>query len=168
MPQLPRGSVMQRLHDRDGTEQGAAPALGRFRLVFEAPRGAPALGEVFDPSSARAGAPYKLFEIVPGAVIELSCEPERRAEVRAEVRVDGRSFPWRSSARTDDTGVARLRVPYPAGDRSVEARAAGRAPAPLQVTCGGLVGRVRVPASAVQAGQRVRATLAAPEARPAR
>ncbi len=157
MPQLPPGSVMQRLHDRDGTAAGAAPALSHFRLILEAPAGAPALGDVFDETARRPGPPYKLFEIVPGAELVFECLPDARAHARAVVRIGTRELVWQTSALADAEGRVRMRVPYPAGVGVMATKAGAFAPKALGLRCGDRRWRVAVPEKAVREGLVVEA-----------
>ena len=112
MPGLPPGSVAARLHHIDGQEQGGLSTLGHFRLIGEAPRGGQSIGALFE-ASAPAEIPYKLFEIVPGAVIEVPAPSGARVVARLPIQTaTGRRFLHQVSARAGPEGVARLRVPY--------------------------------------------------------
>ena len=89
------------------------PSLHHFRLVGELPRGGLSIGALFERRSEQA-IPYKLFEIVPGAVIELSAPPGTRVAAEAQIQVrDGRRFNYRTVGHADEAGRARLRVAYP-------------------------------------------------------
>jgi hypothetical protein len=93
--------------------------------------------------------PYKLFEVVEGAVIEARAEPD--AEVRAELWMLtplGRRFRYRAVTRADSQGIARLRVPY-----STDAAMAVAAEGPYRVFVAGAVRRVEVPNRAVLLGE---------------
>ena len=61
-------------------------------------------------------APYKLFEAVPGVVLNVSgSRPGRPVFVELEVTTPtGRRFWYRASARASRQGIARVRVPYAA------------------------------------------------------
>jgi asparagine N-glycosylation enzyme membrane subunit Stt3 len=115
--------VQRRLHEHDGSARGHLPHLGHFRLVTEGPEH----GLPFLPVAApQELAPYKLFEVVAGAVLEVSAAPE--SEVEAElglVTSAGRRFRFHAAALADGAGIARLRVPY-ATDAVAPTRAEGR------------------------------------------
>ncbi|MDE0887164.1 MAG: glycosyltransferase family 39 protein [Myxococcota bacterium] len=105
-------SVAGQLHHHDGSVQPGRTALGRFRLVVEAPRGGRSLGEIFRPRVGES-VPYKLFEIVSGAGIRVTTAPGERVDLSLELRSNrGRRFTYRASARANDRGEALLRVPY--------------------------------------------------------
>ncbi|MDG2051647.1 MAG: STT3 domain-containing protein [Myxococcota bacterium] len=113
MPDLSPGTILARLHDRDGRADGALPSLNHFRLVGEAPPGGLPIGAIFD-RRGEARIPYKLFEIVPGAVIEVSAPPGTPVEAKAQIQVPrGRRFSYRVVGLANEQGSARLRVPYP-------------------------------------------------------
>jgi hypothetical protein len=162
------GSMALRLQRADGTAAFDLPRLVHFRLVAEGPRGGSPLGDLLGlPRSPRV-VPYKLFEIVPGALLRVPGEPG--APVRAAVDVqtsDGRRFAYVARATAGDDGFASLRVPYatdagyPAGptgpyrvrsgDRSYEVSVADR-----DVLAGATVavgaGDAALPAPAAAAG----------------
>jgi hypothetical protein len=118
----PASTVQRRLHERDGSAAGDGGHLERFRLVTEGPKG----GLPFLPLAAPSHLPpYKLFELVEGAVLEVRAAPG--SVVRAELALEtplGRRFTFRAAARADAGGLARLRVPY-ATEPSAPTRAAG-------------------------------------------
>lgn len=157
MPQMPPGSVVQRLHDRNGTATDASPALSHFRLVAEAPAGAPALGEIFGPASARRGPPYKLFEVVPGAEVVMRCAPGSLARVSGVIGArGGPGSQWEATAQADAQGLARLRVPHatrtsPGGDAREVAAVRGR----LNASCDGWTRALDVPLDAVRSGETI-------------
>lgn len=101
------GELEHHLYFHDGTERAGLPALGRFRLVTEGPPGEAG------PAGLRRFARYKLFEIVPGAVLVVPGPPGER--VVASVRVEtpmGRPLAFRTSGPVGSDGFARVRVPY--------------------------------------------------------
>jgi len=105
-------SVAGQLQNHDGSAQPGRAALGRFRLVVEAPRGGKSLGEIFRPRAGES-VPYKLFEIVSGASIRVMTAPGERIDLSLELQSNrGRRFTYRASARANDGGEAHLRVPY--------------------------------------------------------
>lgn len=107
-------SMLHRLHRDDGSRVKGRPALGHFRLVTEAPsRGVP-LGALGGAAPDFVDEPYKLFEVVEGAVLQVRGSPPGRP-VHAQLEVttpSGRRFAYRASATASSQGVARLRVPY--------------------------------------------------------
>ena len=68
-------SIMQRLHGEDGVAGPGGPSFERFRLIAEAPPGAAPLGAALGLAPSGQAVPYKLFEIVPGAVLEAHAVP---------------------------------------------------------------------------------------------
>ncbi|MEE3328968.1 MAG: STT3 domain-containing protein [Myxococcota bacterium] len=115
-------SVVGRLHIRDGSGWGSQPGLGHFRLLAESKPGGLGLGSIFRNRQPDAVA-YKLFEIVPGARLEVQTEPGTRVAARIDLRTNqGREFSYRSSTKADPMGWARLTLPYatewPEGQRA--------------------------------------------------
>lgn len=156
MRNLPRGSVLDQLHERDGSSKAAGRALGRFHLVSEAPMGLPSLGEILDPGRARRGPPYKLFEIVPGARLAFDCDPSLYARASARlVSPTGRAFDWTSVARADEAGRVGLRVPWWTEPASSAGLPGTRATGPLRVGCGEDTWPVQVSERAVREGLEV-------------
>lgn len=144
-------SVMQRLHRSDGSAEASLAQLGRFRLVEEGPAGGVALAVLFEAES-REAIPYKLFEIVPGAVLEVEAEPGQRVTAATSVIASsGRRFVYRAESRADAQGKARLRVPYATGN-SGPAAIAGV----YRVVAGDRSWQVAVPESAVLEGRVLR------------
>ena len=99
--------VYMRLYFYDGSlgrrDSGVVAPVGRFRLIYESPRGKD-----------------KLFELVPGARIAGSCRTKSVWE--AEVPVvssQGRRFTYRSAAACGPDGRYQITVPYP-GDYTVK------------------------------------------------
>lgn len=130
------GTLWHRLHHADGSASLRRPGLGRFRLVTESPRPGVPLGALRGVAPGFVDVPYKLFEIVEGAVIEVAGRPGE--PVLAEIDVEtptGRRFTCRNYAMVGEGGRARIRVPYatrpptapapPRGDPP-RARAVGR------------------------------------------
>lgn len=119
-----RDRISDRLFRDDGLRRGSHPALRRFRLVTEGPRGGRPIQAAFEPpfERPREFVPYKLFEIVRGARLEIAAAPERHVEARLRVRTPtGREFTYRTAARSNAEGTAQLLVPYanaPAGPDS--------------------------------------------------
>jgi len=106
-----RRTVLSRLQRRDGVAAAGLPRVERMRLVTEGPLGGVPLGGV-SRSKDRSG-PYKLFEIVPGAVLEVEAEAGEPVIASLELETPNRRrFVYRARAQADDRGIARLRVPY--------------------------------------------------------
>jgi dolichyl-diphosphooligosaccharide--protein glycosyltransferase len=100
--------IARRLHSDDGSAHGGLPHLERFRLITEGPENGVPLFPI-----GRKVVPYKLFEIVPGAVLEARAEPGTRLSAEVVVTTPlGRRFRYRAATRAGEDGVARLRVPY--------------------------------------------------------
>jgi dolichyl-diphosphooligosaccharide--protein glycosyltransferase len=145
----PRHSMMlHRLHLEDGAGFDGRPALEHFRLITEGPaRGVP-LGRLTGAVRRPVFAPYKLFEVVEGAVLEY--RGDAGVEVAAELKIGtptGRRFVYRASTTADRDGLARLRVPY-ATDTSAPTRPAG----PYTLRVGGTGQRIRVSDAQVRQG----------------
>lgn len=144
-------TLVNRLHRGDGNAAGGAPPFVHFRLVTEGPSGGRAIGERFGRPVRENEAPYKLFQIVPGAILETRTAPGTK--MAAEVTVvtpDGRRFPWRVETLAGADGFARLRVPY-----ATRTDAPARPEGPWRVTIGDAVHRVDVPDEAVLTGATV-------------
>lgn len=109
-------SMLHRLHHDDGGLVDGRPALGHFRLVTEGPPHGVPLGALGAAAPDFVDAPYKLFEAVPGVVLNVSgSRPGRPVFVELEVTTPtGRRFWYRASARASRQGIARVRVPYAA------------------------------------------------------
>lgn len=109
-PRWHRGSLLQRLHERDGRAQGGQPALAHFRLVAEGPPGGVPLGA---PGPRGVSVPYKLFEVVPGARLAVRVAPGEHVSAGVTVSgAKGRRFVHRVAAIADETGCALLELPY--------------------------------------------------------
>ncbi len=107
------GSVAARLHRHDGLATEGAARFERFRLVTEGPPGGTSLGELFGLAPEQGAVPYKLFELVEGAVLEIRDEPGTAVSAQvAVVTPTRRRFVYRAETRVGEDGVARLRVPY--------------------------------------------------------
>jgi len=146
-PQL----LIYQLHHGDGSGGPGWGHVTRFRLVSEGPaRGVP-LPIMFPDGVPQRSIPYKLFERVEGALLEIASVPGGPVQVEAGLETPlGRRFAWRASADADAGGVARLRVPY-ATDGAYPVRMLG----PYQVTTQRGTWLVEVPDAAVRAGARV-------------
>ena len=112
-PRSAQGSLLARLQDGDGRATAADPRLEHFRLVTEGPPGGRPLGTILRVPTPKDAIPYKLFEIVPGAVLEASAPPGTEVEARVVVRSPlGRVFGYAAEGTSGADGLARLVVPY--------------------------------------------------------
>ncbi|HSB20644.1 MAG TPA: STT3 domain-containing protein [Anaeromyxobacteraceae bacterium] len=139
-------SIPSWLFDFDGVPERFADreALGTYRLVYETRR----LPRI----------PYRLFEVVEGAVLEVTgAGASERVTAAAPVMTNqGRRFTWWTAARADAAGRAWLRVPYETGLNG--AVAVG----PYTVRAGAHLARVSVGELAVSRGDRIPCDLAEP------
>jgi dolichyl-diphosphooligosaccharide--protein glycosyltransferase len=105
--------LTQRLHREDGVEREDLPHWEHFRLVTEGPRGGRPLSEIYGGARPPGVAPYKLFERVAGAVLEVHGAPGAAVAADAVVRTPlGRVFHFPIHRQIGVDGVVRLRVPY--------------------------------------------------------
>jgi hypothetical protein len=139
-----------------------APHVERFRLVTEGPPGGLPLWTSF-PSAAppRGTIPYKLFEIVEGAVLEVSAAPGDVVRAALELATPiGRRLRFVAAARADGDGAARLRVPYPTEPNGAMAAAEGparvHATGPYRVEVGGISHVISVGEEDVRSGAAIR------------
>jgi hypothetical protein len=103
--------------------------------------------------------PYKLFEVVRGAQLEV--EAPAGASVAASVTVvgsSGRRFAHVVRARGDASGIARLRVPY-----ATSASSPVGAHGPYRVQVGDVTHSVEVSERAVRKGTTIRILGRVPE-----
>jgi dolichyl-diphosphooligosaccharide--protein glycosyltransferase len=142
--EAPSAAVAQRLQREDGSARPDAAHLGHFRLVAEGPDGGIPIAWLFAPTQKKV-IPYKLFEIVEGAQVEVPAEPGQAVVAELPISTStGRNFVFRARAVADEAGIARLRLPY-----------ATDASGPTQATGGyriSGVGVVQVPEQAVRDG----------------
>jgi len=141
-------SLTQRLHREDGVEREGAPRWEHFRLIAEGPAGGMPLSEMFGAPVPPHAVPYKLYEVVPGALLEIAAPAGTQVEASVTVRAPGgRRFEYRAHASADGDGMARLRVPY-----ATETDAPVRPIGPWRVRAGDESRRVSVSEQAVRAG----------------
>jgi asparagine N-glycosylation enzyme membrane subunit Stt3 len=142
-----------RLHETDGSRRGSMKHVERMRLIVEGPIGGMPLPIFFPSRIAPANViPYKLYEIVAGAVLEARGPPGRVLAADALVRTSsGRRFLYQAATRSDADGVARLRVPY-ASETSAPTRPEG----PYRVLFGKAETRARVSDADVRDGAVIR------------
>jgi asparagine N-glycosylation enzyme membrane subunit Stt3 len=115
------GSFESALHESHGSSHLGKTTSGRFRLVAMGPnQGTPLASHR---AAARRGksAVYKLFEKVQGAELRAEGAPRSLAIATMALQPEqGPPFLFRAAAYADESGVARLRVPYPSkGSASV-------------------------------------------------
>lgn len=142
----------QRLHREDGRELPGQPRWERFRLVTEGPHGGRPLSDLYGGVAVPGVAPYKLFERVAGAQLEIEAEPGSAVEASVDVTTPlARRFRYVAHGVASEDGVARLRVPY-ASDATTPVRASR-----WHVRADGATFDVAVPEQAVLRGESVRA-----------
>jgi hypothetical protein len=106
-------SLTQRLHREDGLERIDSPRFEQFRLITEGPRDGRPLIALYGGGAAPGVAPYKLFERVAGAVLEVHTAAGKPVEAKLILHTPlGRNFEYPANAIAGDDGIARLRVPY--------------------------------------------------------
>jgi asparagine N-glycosylation enzyme membrane subunit Stt3 len=145
----PRESMLlHRLHVGDGIGLDGKPALEHFRLITEGPAWGVPLGVLTGVARGPSLAPYKLFEVVEGAVLEY--RGDAGVEVTAELKLrtpTGRRFVYRASTLADREGLARLRVPY-----ATATMAPTRPVGPYTLRSAGRSQRIRVSEAQVRQG----------------
>jgi asparagine N-glycosylation enzyme membrane subunit Stt3 len=128
------------LHHADGRRAGPWAAAEHFRLVTEGPKGGVHFARSFQVQAGErvtgpATPPYKLFEVVEGAQIEVGAAAGDDVVATLTLRTPtGREIVYEQRATAGPEGLAILRVPYPTlavgGDERV------RALAPYRVSTG--------------------------------
>lgn len=150
------------LHHADGTSREHFPASEHFRLVAEGPE----RGMAFARSSRRQGRrvtrsvplPYKLFERVEGARLEISAAEGEEVVVTLRLASpSGRRIAYESRASAGADGVARLRVPYATDPPLHPETVASQGPYRVRSAAG--IRAVRVSESDVQTGAVVAVSL---------
>jgi|AP95_1055475.scaffolds.fasta_scaffold02968_2 asparagine N-glycosylation enzyme membrane subunit Stt3 len=140
-----------RLHQDDGSAAGDQPHLERFRLITESSLDGVPIAQLFGRSDV-VRVPYKLFEIVAGAPLEIRATPG--VVVEASLRVttwNRRGFFYRARGRAGSDGWARIRVAYASGARGDVATADA-----YELRSGDWRGRALVSEEAVTRGLPVR------------
>jgi asparagine N-glycosylation enzyme membrane subunit Stt3 len=151
-PPRARESFLSRLHRSDGRSEPGEPRREHFRLVTEGPfRGVP-FDVLLTGKPSRERAPYKLFEVVRGAVLEVPAGPGESVTASVLLRTPpGRAFRYRAQAQPGPDGVARLRVPY-----ATRTALATRALAPYEIRSGRSTLHVDVTDAEVTGGAVIR------------
>lgn len=144
-------AFVDRLHRDDALVGSEAPAE-HLRLVVEGPFGGiPPLTAFPSGELPTRAIPYKLFEIVEGAVLEARLPKGEEMEVRVQLVTNlGRRLPFRARAVAGAGGWARVRLPYPTGGT-----APTRTVGPYRVYIGADEHRVRVSEQDVVLGRAV-------------
>jgi len=112
-PGIVPGQLEYWLHRRDGSTGREGQHAEHLRLITEGPEGGLPISDLTLRGAPRKIVPYKLFELVEGAVLELHTDPG--TPVRAELSLTtpiGRRFSYVAITRSGADGTARLRVPY--------------------------------------------------------
>jgi len=150
-PDMAPSTLVGQLHHRDGLPGRGQPRVQQLRLITEAPLGGTPLSDIFHGKQVAPAIPYKLFEIVPGAVLEIEAEPGTPLALSLALRTPNhRSFEYVVRGRLGEKGVVRLRIPY-----STEAVAPVRPEGLYRVEIGEEVHSVAVPEAAVREGGAV-------------
>jgi dolichyl-diphosphooligosaccharide--protein glycosyltransferase len=144
-------TLLQQLHARDGAGYRGMPRWEQLRLVTEGPAGGRPLATILGGVPPWGRIPYKLFEIVPGAVLDVPCPPGEKAVARISVRTPlRRTFTYTAEAIASDDGRARMRVPY-----ATETTSPARPLGPWSITAGDEVYRVDLRDAEVLSGATV-------------
>jgi len=149
-----------RLHHGDGLGGDSRLRLEHFRLVAEGPRGGKTIGDIFGQRRRGGEIPYKLFEIVSGAVLEAKAPPGTAVVARLNLATTlPRRISFQARAVADEEGLARLRVAYPSeGGEGGEEEAAVRAIGVYRVQVGQDLFKAAVSLEQVRSGARVPVT----------
>jgi dolichyl-diphosphooligosaccharide--protein glycosyltransferase len=89
-------AIGTRLHRNHGSAAGETPGVGHYQLLH-----------------TTADGEYKLFRVVPGAVITGNTTPNTTVLVSTEVAVQSTPFEYTRRATANETGAFRIRVAYP-------------------------------------------------------
>jgi hypothetical protein len=147
-----REMMIYRLHALDGTGRRGQPPLTHFRLVVDDPAIGVPLGSLSGITRRPVRNPFKLFEVVAGAVLEVAATPGSEVTARIEIETSTRRrFDYRVETSADEHGMARLRVPY-----STSVTAPTRSTGPYSVTADGRTLRVEVDDEQVTTGATLR------------
>jgi len=146
LKQAPRRSLVRSLLFFNGSERGATastpmvPALTRFRIVY--------------PLGPAPPKPYRVYELVTGALLEGNAAPGQRVLLELPLYHDTRRVvSYRASARADAEGRYAFRVPYTTV--SEDGGRGGRLAARYRLRSQGRKARVGVSEDDVTTGNRV-------------
>lgn len=148
------------LHHADGTRSGAWPASEHFRLVAEGPLGGVHFARSFQVQEGRrvtgpGTPPYKLFERVEGAVLEVLAAAGEEVIVTLRLATPGgRRIDYEAKGTAGSDGVARMRVPYATG--TPESEEAVATEGPYRVRSGGGIRPQTISETAVREGAIMR------------
>lgn len=135
------------LHRRDGTAPSGIYSR-HFRLVAELPRGAQPHWSHFPAGPPGPVIPYKLYERVAGAALEIESAPGSLVEAELPlVSNTGRPFVYYARARAGSDGLARFRLPY-----DTEQRGPTKATGPYRIHTGARTIDAFVSRAAVETG----------------
>jgi hypothetical protein len=156
-PGIRRGTLGALLQHGDGLGAGEGQEpLGHFRLITEGPPGGTPLSDLFGMRRPDHVVPYKLFEIVEGAVLEVGAGPGEEVTASLVLRTPlSRRIDYVARARAGGDGIAHLRVPY-----STDRTAPVRALRPWRVEVDGTEHRVEVSEAEVRGGRTIRVLVA--------
>jgi dolichyl-diphosphooligosaccharide--protein glycosyltransferase len=144
-------AVASRLQHDDGSARSGRAHLAHFRLLVEGPRGGVPIALAAGAGTGRS-LPYKLFERVESATLDVPAPPGEAVEALLAVKTSaGRRFRFRATGRAGPDGRARLLVPY-----STEQAGPTHALGPWRVRSPLGEWRVRVPERAVREGTLLR------------
>jgi asparagine N-glycosylation enzyme membrane subunit Stt3 len=152
-------TFLNRLHVDDGRALAEHSPLSRFRLVTEGPAGGVPLAALYRSIPDDRSIPFKLFELVPGALLEIEATPDARIFVELSVRTPlRRTFTWSADVQADEAGLAQLRVPY-----ATHTRLPTRPDGPYRIQVGDEMRHAQVSDRDVRNGLTVRVEQAVPE-----
>ena len=156
------GTMASRLHVDAGLASQYGPAMRRFRLVTEGPRAGRPLSDMLGLPRPDRVVPYRLFEIVVGAILRVSAAPGTPVSASVPmVTPTGRHFVYRTETRVRPDGIGRMRVPYP-----TEPGAPTAALGPYQVDVSGTRRLVRITEAQVRSGAIIDVGIASSGAQP--
>lgn len=113
LPGADGATVVRRLHEDLGQASGALEHLGRFRLVAEDPVAGVPFAALLGQRARATLPPYRLFEVVDGANLQMTTDPGAAVSVRVVlVSPGGRRISYGVETIADAQGHASLRIPY--------------------------------------------------------
>src|SRR4029453_14352383 len=149
-------NFVARLHAGDGSALPRRPHSGHFRLVVEAAEGGAPFRFEMEGPRPRTAIPYKLFERVEGARLQVEAPPGAAVRAHAGIRTRaGRRFSFEAVGTASAAGVAELRVPYATESAGAPAFAEG----PFEIEAGTSSGSAAIAEADVVEGREVRVPL---------